>query len=43
MFILIASTTFVSETFLILRRNERDVIKIVNWSSLKVPVMFVRF
>jgi hypothetical protein len=30
-----------SERFLILRRNERDTIKSVNWSSCKVPVILV--
>jgi hypothetical protein len=32
-----------SETFLILRRNERDIIKNVYLSSCKVPVVPVRF
>jgi hypothetical protein len=32
-----------SETFLILRKNERDVIKIVYLSSCKVPVIVVPF
>jgi hypothetical protein len=31
------------ETFLILRRNERDVIKNVQWLSCKVAAIFVRF
>jgi len=38
---LILSTDF-SETSLVVRRNERDII-IVYWFSCKVPVILVRF
>jgi len=36
-------STILSETFLILRRTERDIIKNVYRSSYKVPVIVVRF
>jgi len=35
--------TLLSETFLILRISERDMIKYVYWSSCKVSVIFVGF
>jgi hypothetical protein len=40
--VLISSTNS-SETFHVLRRNERDVFKNIQWSTCKVPVLLVRF
>ena len=37
------SLQILSETFLILRRNERDMIKNVNWSSCTVNFILYRF
>jgi len=41
-YVLIFSVSFF-EKFLILKRNERDIIRIVYWYSFKVPVILVRF
>ena len=37
------SLQLLSETYFILRRNERDVIENVHWSSCKVPFILVQF
>jgi len=37
------SVQLLSETFLILRRTERDMIKNIHWSLCKVPVIGVRY
>ena len=42
MFVLIFSTTM-SETFLIPKRIEADIIRNVHWTSCKVGVILVKF
>jgi hypothetical protein len=37
------SLQLLSETFFIVKRTERDMIKTLNWSSCKVAVILVRF
>ena len=41
--VLLFSLQLLSETFLILRRNERDMIKNVYWSSCTAPFSLLRF
>ena len=43
MFFFLFPLQLFSETFLILRRTERDVIKVVYRSLCKLPVILVRF
>jgi len=42
MCVFISRTSFY-ETFLVIRRNERNAIKNVHWSSCKIHVIFIRF
>jgi len=39
----VTSSELLSETFLILRNNDRDMITHIHWYSCKVSVIFVTF